>query len=121
MPVVLRALPLRVHRDFCSVDTSMKRGRDKSWHVTNGRIGSAREYGKQFLLIRWFDREDADERDELCVLGNRGHKRSPASERGIAADARILCVSGPRHSPGNPKAAAGHGLLLADSWYPPPP
>jgi hypothetical protein len=35
----------------------MKRRRDEPWHVTNGCIGSACEYVKQFLLIRWLDRQ----------------------------------------------------------------
>jgi hypothetical protein len=31
--------------------------RNEPWHVTNGRICSVCEQVKQFLLIRWFDRE----------------------------------------------------------------
>jgi hypothetical protein len=61
----------------------MQRRRDEPWHITNGRIGSAREYVNQAPLIRWFDREYVDERDETCVLGNRSHERSPATGREI--------------------------------------
>src|SRR5882672_11680437 len=91
----------------------MKRRRDEPWHITNGCIGSACEYVNQFLLIRWFDREYVDERNDTCVLGNRSHKRSPATESEIGPDPRILCISGRRHSPGDPKADTGHGLQLA--------
>src|ERR1017187_8605188 len=104
-----------VHRDPCPVDTSMKRRRDEPWHITNGCIGSACEYVNQFLLIRWFDRQYVDERNDTCVLGNRSHEKSPASEREVAPDPHILCVSGRRHSPGDPKADTGHGLQLAGS------
>jgi hypothetical protein len=41
--------------------------RNEPWHVTNGRICSVCEQVKQFLLIRWFDREYVDERDEIGV------------------------------------------------------
>src|SRR5664279_2508539 len=91
----------------------MKRRRDEPWHITNGCIGSACEYVNQSLLIRWFDREYVDERNDTCVLGNRSHEKSPASEREVAPDPHILCVSGRRHSRGDPKADTGHGLQLA--------
>ena len=107
-----------VHRDPCPVDTSMKRRRDEPWHITNGCIGSACEYVNQFLLIRWFDRKYVDERNDTCVLGNRSHEKSPASEREVAPDPHILCVSGRRHSPGDPKADTGHGLQLAECKQP---
>src|SRR5258708_2849023 len=65
--------------------------------------------------IRWFHREYVDERNDTCVLGNRSHKRSPATEGEIGPGSRILCVSERRHSPGDPKAETGHELQLADS------
>jgi len=98
------------HRDVCSIDTSMERRRDEPWRVTNGCICSACEYVKQFLLIRWFDREYVDERDETCVLRNRSHRKSPASDRELAPDPRTLCVSGRRHARSDPRADTGHGL-----------
>ena len=80
LPVVLGALPLRVHRDLGPVDTSMKRRRDEPRHVTNGGVGRAREYVEQLLLVRRFDREHVDERDEARVLGDRGHEGSLPDE-----------------------------------------
>jgi len=41
--------------------------RNEPRHVTNGRICSVCEQVKQFLLIRWFDPEYVDERDEIGV------------------------------------------------------
>jgi transposase len=49
----------------------MKCRQDDPWHVTNRCISGACEQVKQLLLIRWFDREYVDERDETALHRSR--------------------------------------------------
>jgi len=65
--VVLDTAPLRVHRDFCSIETPMQTGRNEAWLMAHGSLGCAGQQINESPLIRGLDGEDIDQRDELVA------------------------------------------------------
>src|SRR5258708_5356603 len=91
--IVLDRPPLRVHRDLGAVEAAMKAGGHEAGRMPHRRIGRPREQLDQASLIRGLDRENVDERDELCVLRDGGHRGSLSYGRFAAGRARYFCRS----------------------------
>src|SRR5258708_5075277 len=91
--IVLDRPPLRVHRDPAAVEAAMKAGGHEAGRMPHRGIGRPREQLDEASLIRGLHRENVDERDELCVLRDGGHRGSQSLGGFAAGRVRYLCRS----------------------------